>query len=71
MAERLEKRMSVKSMVRLGVPCQNCESKEYFFTEKHSGYGFMSDLRLWTCVKCGRTFSYTTEEILAEAVNEL
>lgn len=67
----LAKSMSSQPLVVLGNQCSNCKGACFFFSGIQRGYGFVPDMELWTCEKCGSTFSNTITEILSDATNEL
>ena len=67
----LAKSMSSQPLVVLGNQCSNCKGADFFFSGIQRGYGFVPDMELWTCEKCGSTFSNTITEILSDATNEL
>ncbi|MFQ5862690.1 MAG: hypothetical protein ACE5IC_06165 [Candidatus Brocadiales bacterium] len=63
--------MDARTIVTLGVRCPSCRNESFFFAGIQYGYGFVPDMKLWTCVRCGSTFSKTTMEMLSGTANEL
>lgn len=67
----LTKSMSSQPLVKLGSQCLNCNGTVFFFSGTQRGYGFLPDMKLWTCEKCGSTFSDVITERLSDTANEL
>ncbi|MFQ5956158.1 MAG: hypothetical protein ACE5KK_00100 [Candidatus Brocadiales bacterium] len=63
--------MYAKTTVAMGVRCPNCENKDFSFAGVQYGYGFVPDMELWTCIRCGSTFSKVTMEVFSGTADEL
>lgn len=57
---KAETLMRAKRKFTLDVQCPNCENEGFSFSGIQYGYGIVPDMELWTCTRCGSTFSKNT-----------